>query len=184
MRDLTTERLLLRRFATEDLDQLVAYRSDPDVARYQSWDAGFSLADAQRLLDEQRDVEFGEPGEWLQLAIVDIAARDLWGECAVRMVTDQPATAELGITLSPMRRRRGVADEALRAVIHELFAAYDVHRIVAHVDDRNEKACRLFERLGMRCEARLVDADWFKGEWTTLRIYAMLSSESPAARTR
>jgi hypothetical protein len=29
----------------------------------------------------------------------------------------------------------------------------------------------LLERLGFRCEARLVEADWFKGEWTTLRIY-------------
>jgi hypothetical protein len=29
----------------------------------------------------------------------------------------------------------------------------------------------------MRCEARLVEADWFKGEWTTLRVYALLRSE-------
>lgn len=184
MRDLATERLVLRPLASEDLDQFVAYRADPEVARFQSWEPTFSLADADRLLAEQRTVRFGEPGEWLQLAIVDGAARDLWGDCAVRFVTDQPATAELGITLSPQRRRRGVAEEALSAVIHELFTAYDAHRVVAHVDDRNEAAQRLFERLGFRCEARLVDADWFKGEWTTLRVYGMLSSESPAARTR
>ena len=36
---------------------------------------------------------------------------------------------------------------------------------------------RLLEHLGLRCEARLVDADWFKGEWTTLRIYAVLARE-------
>jgi hypothetical protein len=33
----------------------------------------------------------------------------------------------------------------------------------------------LLERLGFRCEARLVEADWFKGEWTTLRIYGLLA---------
>jgi hypothetical protein len=27
--------------------------------------------------------------------------------------------------------------------------------------------------LGLRCEARLVEADWFKGQWSTLRIYAI-----------
>jgi RimJ/RimL family protein N-acetyltransferase len=32
-------------------------------------------------------------------------------------------------------------------------------------------------RLGFRCEARLVEADWFKGEWTTLRTYAILRRE-------
>ena len=33
---------------------------------------------------------------------------------------------------------------------------------------------RLLERLGFRCEARLVEADWFKGEWSTLRVFAVL----------
>jgi RimJ/RimL family protein N-acetyltransferase len=35
----------------------------------------------------------------------------------------------------------------------------------------------LLERLGFRSEARLVDADWFKGGWSTLRLYAMLDRE-------
>jgi type VI protein secretion system component VasK len=42
---------------------------------------------------------------------------------------------------------------------------------------RRESVQRLLERLGFRCEARLVEADWFKGEWSTLRIYAMLAGE-------
>ena len=39
---LTTERLVLRRFRPEDLDAFVAYRSDPQVARYQGWEAPYS----------------------------------------------------------------------------------------------------------------------------------------------
>jgi RimJ/RimL family protein N-acetyltransferase len=31
--------------------------------------------------------------------------------------------------------------------------------------------------LGFRCEARQVEADWFKGEWSTLCLYAMLNRE-------
>lgn len=41
-------------------------------------------------------------------------------------------------------------------------------------DEHNPAAGRLFERLGSRCEPRLVEADWFRGEWTSVRIYAML----------
>ena len=52
-----------------------------------------------------------------------------------------------------------------------------MHRVYAESDDRNVPVHRLLERLGFRCEARLVEADWFKGEWTTLRTYAMLRSE-------
>ena len=38
---LTTQRLVLRRFRPEDLDAFVAYRSDPETARYQSWEAPY-----------------------------------------------------------------------------------------------------------------------------------------------
>ncbi len=54
-----------------------------------------------------------------------------------------------------------------------------MHRIYAETDDRNTPVHRLLERLGFRCEARLVEADWFKGEWTTVRIYAQLRREYP-----
>jgi RimJ/RimL family protein N-acetyltransferase len=41
---LTSERLVLRRFRPEDLDAFVAYRSDPEIARYQSWEAPYRPA--------------------------------------------------------------------------------------------------------------------------------------------
>lgn len=52
-----------------------------------------------------------------------------------------------------------------------------MHRVFARADDRNTAVHRLLERLGFRREARLVEADWFKGEWTTLRVYAVLERE-------
>jgi hypothetical protein len=55
-------------------------------------------------------------------------------------------------------------------------------RVLAEADDRNTPVHRLLERLGFRCEARHVEADWFKGEWTTLRVYAVLEREWPSRR--
>ena len=43
---IVTERLRLRPFQVEDLEAFVAYRGDPEVARYQSWDCTYSMADA------------------------------------------------------------------------------------------------------------------------------------------
>jgi RimJ/RimL family protein N-acetyltransferase len=70
-----------------------------------------------------------------------------------------------------------LATEALGAVVTRLFEHHGVHRVYAQADDRNLAVQRLLERLGFRCEARLVEADWFKGEWATLRIYATLRRE-------
>jgi RimJ/RimL family protein N-acetyltransferase len=96
---------------------------------------------------------------------------------AVRVMSDQPRTAELGVTLAPERQGRGLASEALAAVMSTLFLDHGIHRLYAEADDRNVGVQRLFERLGFRCEARLIEADWFKGEWSTLRIYALLRRE-------
>jgi RimJ/RimL family protein N-acetyltransferase len=175
--EIVTERLSLRPFRVEDLDAFIAYRSDPEVARYQSWDCPYSMAEAESFLSSQRGLAFGQPGEWLQLAIVDRATGALCGDCAVRVSTDQPANAELGVTLARASQGRGLATEALTALVTELFERRGMHRVFAEADDRNVPVRRLLERLGFRCEARLVEADWFKGEWSTLRLYALLDRE-------
>lgn len=100
----------------------------------------------------------------------------------MRVVTDQPATAEVGVTLATSSHGKGLATEALGAVLAMLFERHGMHRVLAEADDRNVPVQRLLERLGFRCEARLVDADYFKGEWTTLRVYGVLDREWPADR--
>src|SRR4051812_21510494 len=172
-----TLRLCLRPFQPEDLPAFVAYRRAPNVARFQSWDETYSLGDAEQFLASQEGITLGQPGAWLQLAAIDRATGALCGDCAVHVSADQLATAELGVTLAPEHQGRGLAGEALSAVITVLFEEHDMHRIYANCDDRNEAVHRLFERLGFRCEGRLVDADWFKGAWSTLRIYAVLRHE-------
>jgi RimJ/RimL family protein N-acetyltransferase len=129
-------------------------------------------------------VALGDPGPWLQIAAVDRVTGALCGDCAVRVLTDQPATAEVGVTFAPATQGRGHATEALGAVVTRLFEEHRMHRVFAQADDRNAAVHRLLERLGFRREARLVEADWFKGEWTTLRIYACLRHEwrTPATK--
>jgi RimJ/RimL family protein N-acetyltransferase len=177
MREIVTDRLVLRPLQMQDVPAFAAYRSDPEVARYQSWDPTYSAADGERLVAGQQGVDFGDPGPWVQVAAADRISGELCGDCAVRVTTDQPHTAEVGVTLAPAKQGSGLAAEALGAVVTRLFEEHDIHRVYAQADDRNAALGRLLERLGFRCEARLVEADWFKGEWTTLRVYAILRRE-------
>jgi RimJ/RimL family protein N-acetyltransferase len=179
-----TERLRLRLLQAEDLAAFVAYRSDPAVARYQSWEPAYGLADAEALLAAQAGVAFGTPGTWVQVAAIDRTSGELVGDCAVHVLGGQPGTAEVGVTLAPGRRGSGLAAEALGAIVSTLFADHRLHRVIAEADDRNTAVQRLLERLGFRLEARHVEADWFKGEWTTLRVYAVLDREWPQAACR
>ena len=177
MLEIVTERLVVRPLHFDDAPAFAAYRSDPDVARYQSWDTTYAMTDAEQLVALQEGVALGDPGAWLQLAAVDRVTGALCGDCAVRVATDQPQTAEVGVTFAPATQGSGLATEALGAVVTRLFEEHGLHRVFAQADDRNLAVHRLLERLGFRCEARLVEADWFKGEWATLRIYACLRHE-------
>ena len=181
MTEIATERLVLRPFRADDVPAFAAYRSDPDVARYQSWDSPYSRADAERFVASQQGLAFGRPGPWVQVAAVDRVSGALRGDCAVRVATDQPRTAEVGVTFAAASQGRGLATEAVRAVVTRLFEAHGIDRVFAQADDRNRAVHRLFERLGFRCEARLVEADWFKGGWSTLRVYATLRREWAAS---
>jgi RimJ/RimL family protein N-acetyltransferase len=155
----------------------VAYRREPEVARYQDWETGYSMADAERFLAEQQGVELGRPGAWVQLAAVDRSSGSVVGDCACRVLIEPPATAEVGVSLAPACQGRGLGCEAVRGLVTALFEEHAMHRVIALADDRNRPVHRLFEQLGFRCEARLVEADWFKGEWATLRIDAVLARE-------
>ena len=174
-----TDRLVLRALRPEDVDAFVAYRADPEVARYQGWETSYARADAEKLVAEQAGAELATPGEWLQIGAVTRADGASAGDCAVRVAGEPPATAEVGVTFARAYQGRGLAAEALGAVVGELFARHAIHRVFAQADERNVAVHRLLERLGFRCEGRSVEADWFKGAWSTLRVYAVLARDWP-----
>ena len=174
---LETSRLLIRRFVADDLAGLVQYRADPEVARYQDWDLDWSLFDAEKLLETLDEPELGTQGEWTQLAVVNRTSGRLCGDIGIHFVEAQPSTVEVGVTMSRECQGLGLATEAMRSVISRLFSDFSLHRVFAHVDARNLPARAVLNGLGFREEAVLREADWFKGEWTTLCIYAVLAEE-------
>lgn len=160
----------------EHLPAFVAYRRDPVVARYQSWDVDYSLDDARALWAEQKGLEEPRAGGWLQYAIVDPGGV-LLGDVAMHRLDDQPDTYELGVTVAPAAQGSGVATRALRGTIDFLVWERGAHRILAHCDARNTAMRAVLERLGLRHEGTAFEADWFKGEWTSLETWAVLGRE-------
>ena len=71
---LTTERLVLRRFRAADAEMLAAYRSDPEIARYQSWEAPYPLDQARSMIAGMAADDPDQPG-WFQYAIERTADR-------------------------------------------------------------------------------------------------------------
>jgi RimJ/RimL family protein N-acetyltransferase len=160
-RAMRTERLTIRRFRRDDAEAFSAYRGDPDVARYQSWDA-FTRADADRFLSLISQEDPGEPGAWFQFAVEERATGQLVGDCALGLDRDRPEIAEIGYTLSRTARGLGYATEAAAAVLSYAHDRLGVRIARAVTDERNEASIRVAERLGMRLAGSA--RTWFKGE--------------------
>jgi len=176
MLPLHTSRLVLRRFAEGDAAAFLAYRNDPDIARYQGWE-GCSPVEAAEFIRRHQSRALGVPGEWLQIAIALKATNELIGDCAVRVHAQDPRQATFGVTFARRFHRRGLVIEALTALFDGVFLHLNLHRIVADTDVENMAAWRLAERLGMRREGHLRQSLWFKGRWADEYLYAVLRDE-------
>jgi aminoglycoside 6'-N-acetyltransferase len=175
-----TPRLVLRRFRAGDAGSFAAYRDDPEVARYQGWDS-CSRADAVSFIEAQLARAPFETGRWTQVAVELAADGKLIGDCALRMESSTARQAELGFTFARGYQGRGFATEAVSHLLGYAFEKLGLHRIYAVADARNLRALALAERVGMRREGEFRDAEWFKGEWTTTVLYALLESERRGA---
>ena len=174
---LETDRLLLRHFRDSDLEEFLAYRSDPQVARYQGWSAPYDAMIGRAFVDEMKNAVPGTPGKWFQAAIEFKSLKTMLGDCAFQVMADEPRQAHIGITLARPNWGKGYGEEACRCLLNYLFDELDLHRVVAICDVENIASFTLLKRLGFRREAHLVENIWFKGAWGSEYHYAMLERE-------
>jgi RimJ/RimL family protein N-acetyltransferase len=134
---LRTERLVIDGMTKADAPELTAYRNDAETARYQGWALPFTI-DAAEVVTEGGQLALRAEGE-------------LIGDAMVASLAGSDHEVELGITLARRWRGRGLAAEAVTALVDACFRAGKV-KVSALVDVRNERSQRLFEGLGFRRE--------------------------------
>lgn len=145
----STPRLVLRRFDDTDLQPFVAYRNDPEVARYQSWSM-LAPTDAQRFIREMKSARIGEPGEWFQIAIAERRTNRLLGDIGMCVDVERPTHMELGFTLALTAQGQGYAREAVQAWIARTFQHTAITTILGITDSRNMPSRKLLQALGMQ----------------------------------
>jgi RimJ/RimL family protein N-acetyltransferase len=174
---IATSRLLLRPITAADADDLLEYRSIPEVCRYVPFLPMDRAAIAQKLADAWARTEITDEGQGVVLGVEVAETGRLVGDVNLFLHSQKHRSAEVGWVLSPQHSGRGYATEAAHAVLHLAFDELKVHRVTARVDARNHPSIRLCQRLGMRQEAILLQNEWFKGEWGDEIDFALLESE-------
>lgn len=172
-----TERLVLRRLADGDMPKIFAYRSQPQVAEWITSRATDVESLAERFGDGATAVIVEHEG--LVIGDLMIRVRDAYAQ---REVAEGAAgsEAELGWTFDPAHHGRGLATEAIRALIGICFDDLKLRRVMAACFTGNEPSWRLMERIGMRREAHhRADSLHRDHGWQDEYVYALLADEWP-----
>ncbi|GAB4059501.1 GNAT family N-acetyltransferase [Catellatospora paridis] len=177
-----TPRLTLRPVTLNDLDDVYAYQSRPDVVRWM-------LGTGPRTREQSRSSVTAMAGEDALRAVGDCltlaATTDAGVIGTVELVwrSEEDRTAELGYVFHPDHGGRGLATEAATALLDWGFGEFGLHRVFARCHGRNEASARLMSRLGMRQEAHNVESYLFGGEWADQLVFAVLAREWRARAT-
>jgi RimJ/RimL family protein N-acetyltransferase len=175
-----TNRLVLRPFTLDDLDDLHAIQSRPDVARYLYWSPR-SRAEVQAVLErkiEQTRLAVENDALCLAITLPGTATRAVViGEISLWWRSVEHRQGEMGFVLHPDYQGRGFAAEAAAAVLELGFNKLKLHRMYGRTDARNAASAALMRRLGMRQEAHFIHNEWFKGEWGDELVFAILEDE-------
>ena len=173
-----TERLALRPATVDDAEATWRFRRLPEVTEWIGW-AADDL--------EQYRARYCEPARLAGSLVVEhegavvgdlmVRTEDAWSQAEVADRA-RGVQAELGWTLDPAYGGRGLATEAVGALVDLCFTQLGLRRVTAACFADNEASWRLMERLGMRRESHEVaQALHRSGVWLDGYGYALLAQE-------
>lgn len=181
---LHTARLRLRPFRNSDATSLFDVFSDAQVVRFWSGPAWTDLKQAEQMIDEA--LPGPDNNGILRYAIALEETDQLIGICNLRGFFGQNRRCELGYALGRAWWGRGLAGEALEALLGHAFGPLGLNRIEADIDPRNDASARLLERLGFRQEGYMPERWIVHGEKSDTVFYGLLKrywEERPARRS-
>lgn len=167
-----TERLILRRYRREDLQDLFEYLSDKEVVEYEPYKP-LTLDEAKENLEWRIGTD-----EMIAVELKD--SRKMIGN--VYMGKRDFEALEIGYVFNRNYWGHGYAAESCKALIGQAFSN-GIHRVYAECDPCNKRSWKLLEALGFQREAHFRKNVYFwkdqnkKPIWKDTYVYAILNTD-------
>ncbi|MCE7983234.1 MAG: N-acetyltransferase [Caldilinea sp. CFX5] len=154
---LQTERLILREVQPADAADVLVFRGDAYVQRFNSAplqtieEATLFIADARNLYDAQGGIGWG----------ITLRGEDrVLGGVSLHSWSQYHRRAEVGYDLARARWGQGIGSEAVRAVLHFGFTQLNLNRIEAATIADNHESVNLLKKLGFTLEGIRRSYSW------------------------
>ena len=174
---LQTERFTLRKITTEDIEEVIAIFTDPDVLRYTIVEPPCdnreeALAFIQWLQEHMFDRHTG-----LRWGITFRDQQKLIGTCGFHIYTEHHRHADIGYELLPAYWGRGYMTEITHFMVRWCFENLNLHRIQGDCTAGNIGSERVMEKVGFKLEGIWRERDFEHGLFVDIKQYGLLRRE-------
>lgn len=174
---LETERLILRRFTSEDAAAMYKnWASDDRVTKYLTWPAHSSV-DVSRSLLESWVSSYADEKYYQWAIILKENGDEPIGSIGVVKMNENVSMVQIGYCIGKTWWKRGITSEALRAVMDFFFDKVGVNRIESLHDPRNPNSGKVMMKCGMKYEGTLRSSDRNNQGICDASYYSLLKSE-------
>lgn len=146
---LETERLIIRKFTLDDLETLIALRSDDEVA----WGIGGARSQSREFNQQRLNfaLDCYEKYGFGMCAMIHKETGEFFGWSGLQPLEDS-GEIEVGYGMAKKYWRQGIGFEAAQAWLDYGFRQANLARIVAVAMPENKGSWRIMEKLGMTYE--------------------------------
>lgn len=168
-----TRRLVLRRITMNDARDLHYFRSNKEVLKYIDKKPENSLAKTRKFIRLLWKLE--RKGSAVNWALTLKGDNRLMGNICIWNIKKEHHRGELGYTLHVSLHRKGIMNEAVKAVLETGFKKYKLHSIEANVNPKNKASIQLLKKNKFRQEAYFRENYHFNGKYIDSVIYSKLA---------
>ena len=145
MKDIETERLILRDASVDDAEDMFEYAKLEEVTKYLSWKPHISVKDSEKILD-MLSKEAKEKDSYTLKAIVLKENDKMIGTIDARIFGDGLKDAEFGYCLNPKYWNKGYMSEALKAFMEALHKEHGVENVFGSFERENIASKRVMQK--------------------------------------
>ncbi len=176
-RELTTDRLILRRFTLDDVEVMYnSWATDEEVNQYVDWPIHKSIDETRELVSARIKEYDDDSYNW----IVEIKdTHEVIGSISLVKCSKKNRNCEIGYCYSSKHWNRGYATEALKRVIDYLISDCKFHVVQAVHYSSNPASGKVMTKAGMQYEATLKERHINKvdGSWEDEVYYSVINRE-------
>ena len=171
-----TDRLHLRAFELSDTEAAFKnWTSDEKVTEFLRWKTHTDIATTESVIRDW--VEKSKKADFYQWAIVLKEINEPVGTISVVDINEKLNILHIGYCIGSKWWHRGIASEALSAIIPYLFEEVGANRIESQHDPDNIHSGNVMRKCGLQYEGRLRQADFSNKGIVDACIYSILKDE-------